>query len=289
MAEENKAAVAVKKDVGQQVIDRVSTLCEAGFTMHPDFNYINAIKATMLMLPEIVDKNKKPALEVCTPASIQSALFEMCTKSLDVSKKQAYMIVRGNKLCFTPSYFGHILQVKRLFPDWSPIAHTIREGDEFEYSIDPATAKMKLVKHVQKLENLDKDFVGAYMYLPCADGEPELYVMTRKQIYTAWSQSSNTQLTTHKKFDEKMALKTIINSGCTKVINATPDPNYSAPEDESDNPNNFTDPVGDNGGEYTDFEEVQTHVNDNPDAQPATDTTPAEAPAAGEVPEEYKI
>lgn len=293
MAEENKAAVAVKKDVGQQVIDRVSTLCEAGFTMHPDFNYINAIKATMLMLPEIVDKNKKPALEVCTPASIQSALFEMCTKSLDVSKKQAYMIVRGNKLCFTPSYFGHILQVKRLFPDWSPIAHTIREDDEFEYSIDPKTGKMRLEKHVQKLENLDKDFIGAYMYIPCSDGTQELYVMTKKQILAAWSKSSNTDLTTHKQFAEKMVLKTIINSGCTKVINATPDP-ANMPDDDDD-PNNFTDPVGDNGEEFTDFEEVQTNVNDNPDnAQPAPEAAPAPAspaaqPAAGEVPEEYKI
>lgn len=285
--EENKALV--KKDIGQQVIDRIDKLCEAGFRLPADYNAVNAIKSSMLLLQEVVDKNKRPALEVCTPVSIQTFLFDMATKGLDVSKKQIYPIVRGDKLCGHVSYFGHILQVRRLFPNWTPIAHTIREGDEFEYSIDPETGKMRLEKHVQKLENLDKDFIGAYMYIPCSDDTQELYVMTKKQILTAWSKSSTTNLTTHKQFDEKMALKTIINSGCTKVINATPDPNYSAPEDESDNPNNFTDPVGDNGGEYTDFEEVQTHVNDNPDAQPATDTAPAEAPAAGEVPEEYKI
>lgn len=252
MAEENKALV--KKDIGQQVIDRVTSLCEAGFTMPHDFNYINAIKATMLMLPEIVDKNKRPALEVCTHASIQSALFEACTKGLDVSKKQGYLLVRGNKLCFQPSYFGHILQVKRLFPNWAPVAHTIREGDEFVYTINPDNGKMKLVKHEQKLENLDKDFVGAYMYIPCADGEQELYVMTRKQILKAWSKSSSNSLQTHKDFDEKMALKTIINSGCTKVINATPDPKTVAPDDEDIA--NITDPVGDEGKEFVDFEEV---------------------------------
>jgi recombination protein RecT len=255
----------VKKDIGTQVLDRVNQLCEAGFKMAPDFSAINAIKATMLMLQQVVDKNKRPALEVCTPVSIQTALFEMCVQSLDVSKRQAYLLVRGDKLCFQPSYFGHILQVKRLFPDWSPVAHTVREGDEFEYTINPDNGKMKLVKHTQKLENLDKDFIGAYMYLPCADGEPELYVMTRKQIMRAWSKSSSQSLQTHKDFDEKMALKTIINSGCTKVINATPDPTYVAPDDD---PNNFQDPVGGNDTNFVDFEEVQEEQKEVVEEQP---------------------
>lgn len=255
----------VKKDIGTQVLDRVNQLCEAGFKMAPDFSAINAIKATMLMLQQVVDKNKRPALEVCTPVSIQTALFEMCVQSLDVSKRQAYLLVRGDKLCFQPSYFGHILQVKRLFPDWAPIAHTVREGDEFEYTINPENGKMKLVKHTQKLENLDKDFIGAYMYLPCADGEPELYVMTKKQIMRAWSKSSSQTLQTHKDFDEKMALKTIINSGCTKVINATPDPTYVAPDDD---PNNFQDPVGGDETNFVDFEEVQEEQKEVVEEQP---------------------
>lgn len=250
---ENKQVV--KKDVGTQVLERVNSLCEAGFRMAPDFSPMNAIKATMLMLQQVVDKNNKPALEVCTPVSVQTALFEMCVQSLDVSKKQAYMLVRGNKLCFQPSYFGHILQVKRLFPNWSPVVHSIRQGDEFVYTINPENGKMKLVKHEQKLENLDNDFIGGYMYLPCADGDPELFVMTRKQILKAWSKSASHSLQTHKDFDEKMLLKTVINSGCTKVINATPDPLYAAPNDEDD-PSNFQDPVGDDNEKFVDFEEV---------------------------------
>lgn len=247
---ENKTIV--KKDIGTQVLERVNSLCDTGLKLAPDFNATNAIKATMLMLQQVVDKNGKPALEVCTPVSVQTALFEMCVQSLDVSKKQAYMIVRRDKLCFQPSYFGHILQVKRLFPDWSPVAHTIREGDVFEYSINPANGKIRLEKHEQKLENMDKEFIGAYMYIPCADGEPELYIMTRKQILNAWSKSSNTALTTHKQFDEKMALKTIINSGCTKVINSTPDPNMIAPDDDAP----FQEDGGSNENAFTDFEEV---------------------------------
>ena len=47
-------------------------------------------------------------------------------------------------------------------------------------------------------------------------------------------ESPTTSLQTHKDFDEKMALKTIINSGCTKVINATPNPNAIMNDDEDD-------------------------------------------------------
>jgi recombination protein RecT len=259
---DNKLA---KKDVGTQVLERVNQLCEAGFTLPRGYSAVNAVKASMLVLQETVDKNKRPALEVCTPVSIQKSLFKMVTYGMDVSLNQGYFLVRGDKLCFQPSYFGHILQVKRLFPDWSPVAHTVREGDEFEYTINPDNGKMKLVKHTQKLENLDKDFIGAYMYLPCADGEPELYVMTRKQIMRAWSKSSSQSLQTHKDFDEKMALKTIINSGCTKVINATPDPTYVAPEED---PNNFQDPVGGEETNFVEFEEVQDEHKDVVEEQP---------------------
>lgn len=259
---DNKLA---KKDVGTQVLERVNQLCEAGFTLPRGYSAVNAVKASMLVLQETVDKNKRPALEVCTPVSIQKSLFKMVTYGMDVSLNQGYFLVRGDKLCFQPSYFGHILQVKRLFPDWSPVAHTVREGDEFEYTINPENGKMKLVKHTQKLENLDKDFIGAYMYLPCADGESELYVMTRKQIMKAWSKSSSQTLQTHKDFDEKMALKTIINSGCTKVINATPDPTYVAPDEDL---NNFQDPVGGEETNFVEFEEVQEEHKDVVEEQP---------------------
>lgn len=256
----------IKKDVGTQVLERVNQLCEAGFVLPHDYSAVNAVKASMLILQETVDKNKRPALEVCTPVSIQKSLFTMVTQGLDVSRGQGWFIVRGDKMTFMPSYFGNILQVRRLYPNWSPVAHTVREGDEFEYTINPENGKMKLVKHTQKLENLDKDFIGAYMYLPCADGEPELYVMTRKQILAAWSKSSNQSLSVHKQFDEKMALRTIINSGCKKVINSTPNPEVAQNDDED--PNNFQDPVGGEETNFVEFEEVQEEHKDVVEEQP---------------------
>lgn len=262
----------IKKDVGTQVLERVNQLCEAGFVLPHDYSAVNAVKASMLILQETVDKNKKPALEVCTPVSIQKSLFTMVTQGLDVSRGQGWFIVRGDKMTFMPSYFGNILQVRRLYPNWSPIAHTVREGDEFEYTINPENGKMKLVKHTQKLENLDKDFIGAYMYLPCADGEPELYVMTRKQILSAWSKSSNQSLSVHKQFDEKMALRTIINSGCKKVINSTPNPEVAQNDDED--PNNFQDPVGGEETNFVEFEEVQEEHKEIVEEKPKEEPQP---------------
>lgn len=211
--------VQVKQNVGDMVIARVNSLCEAGFNMPRDYNYVNAIKMSMLKLQDTKDKNGKSALEVCTPASIQTALFRMCCKGLNAAFNQIYFVVRGNVLCDQDSYFGKVLMVKRIYPEWNPVPVVIREGDVFEYAINAQTGKKFVVKHEQRLENMDNGFVGGYMYLP--DGE--LYIMTKKQILTAWSKSSSREQTTHKQFDEKMVQKTLVNSGCNMIINSTPE------------------------------------------------------------------
>ena len=224
MAEKTSTAVAVKSnDFGSQVIQRVDDLCKVGFTLPKDYNHVNAIKASVLVLSELKDRNGRPFNEVCTPQSIQKALFSMATKGLDVSRNQAYYIVKGNQLCLHESYFGKVARVKRVYPDFDPTPRVVYQGDVFEYTTDVKTGRMQLVKHEQKIENLDKDFVGAYMYLPCPDGGQKLYIMTKKAILQAWMKSSNKSMTVQHEFREKMIGKTIINSGCTMIINATPE------------------------------------------------------------------
>ena len=227
--------LAVKMNVGDQVIARVNNLCEAGFSTPSDYNYINAIKSSMLVLQDLKDKNGNPALEVATPSSVATALFEMSVRGLDASKKTCYFLMRGDKLCMHESYFGKILQVKRIYPNFYPHPVVIHEGDNFEYCVDPETGCKKIVKHEQKLENLDKDFIGAYMYLPTANGGQDLYIMSKKMILTAWSKSSSKEQTVHKTFTEKMCIKTIINSGCNIIINSTPDLAYASNEGDAEN------------------------------------------------------
>lgn len=222
MSEKKTALVAAKAGVAESVISRVNELCTQGFTMPKDYNYVNAIKMSMMLLQDTVDKDKRPALEVCTDNSVSKALFKMVTQGLNAALGQGYLIVRGNQLTFHESYFGKILRVKRIYPDWNPSPRVIREGDVFEMEIDNVTSRRKLVKHVQTLESMDKDFIGGYIMLPTPDGQGDLYVMTKKQILAAWSKSSSKERLTHKQFDEKMVQKTLINSGCTTIINATP-------------------------------------------------------------------
>ena len=257
MAQNNQ----LRTNVGDQVIARVEELNKVGFVMPKDYLYVNAIKASMLVLQELKDKNQKPALEVCTPTSVASALFEMAIKGLDVSKKTAYFIVRGDKLCLHESYFGKALQVKRIYPNFDPHPVVIHEGDEFVYTIDPETGYKKLVKHEQKLENLDKDFVGAYMYIPTADGKQDLYIMSKRQIMQAWSKSSSREMSVHKSFSEKMCSKTLVNSACNMIINSTPDLAYAANENED-------------GEEYNEKQITDHSVTDFVEAEEVVEPTP---------------
>lgn len=266
MAQNNQ----LRTNVGDQVIARVEELNKVGFVMPKDYLYVNAIKASMLVLQELKDKNQKPALEVCTPTSVASALFEMAIKGLDVSKKTAYFIVRGDKLCLHESYFGKALQVKRIYPNFDPHPVVIHEGDEFVYTIDPETGYKKLVKHEQKLENLDKDFVGAYMYIPTADGKQDLYIMSKRQIMQAWSKSSSREMSVHKSFSEKMCSKTLVNSACNMIINSTPDLAYAANENEDGEEYNEKQITNHS---VTDFEEAEV-VEDASAPQPASEPKP---------------
>lgn len=253
--------VQVKQNVGDMVIARVNSLCEAGFNMPKDYNFVNAIKMSMLKLQDTKDKNGKSALEVCTPVSIQTALFRMCCKGLNAALNQVYFVVRGNVLCDQDSYFGKVLMVKRIYPDWNPVPVVIREGDEFELGVDTKTGAKFVAKHKTKLENTDNGFVGGYMYLPTG----ELFVMTKKQIMTAWSKSSSREQTTHKTFDEKMVGKTLVNSGCNMIINSTPEYQMGLDDETNEIENKLP----------STFDDAEEFVEDEP-AKELVDTTTGE-------------
>lgn len=239
--------IQVKQNVGDAVISRVNSLCEAGFSMPKDYSYVNAIKMSMLKLQDLKDKNGRSALEVCTPASISTALFHMTTKGLNAALNQCYLLVRGDQLCLQESYYGKVLMVKRIYPDWNPNPVVIREDDVFEYGIDAKTGKKYIIKHEQKFENIDKGFIGGYMYLPTGD----LFMLTKKQILTNWSKSSSREQTVHKTFDEKMVQKTLVHSGCNMIINSTPEYQIGMDEETNVIENKLPD-----SEKYEDFDEV---------------------------------
>lgn len=255
------------KSVGDIVLSRVNEMSEAGFTLPADYNPTNAIKASMLVLQEIKDKNGKPALEVCTQASIQAALFKMLTFGEDVSKVQGYFIVYGSQLQYQESYFGKVLRVRRIFPEWTPVPMLIHEGDSFEYAIDPETGRKKVLKHEQKLENIDKPIIGGYLYIPCADGGQDLYVMTAKEIAAAHSKSRGGGAV-HKQFSTKMYSKTLVSSGCNYILNSTPS--------QSNIADNSDDPDAPEPAQEFDYAEEVVEVHELPDAPQDVDTDTGE-------------
>lgn len=223
------ANTQVKKmeNISEQVLARINMMQETGDLVLPqDYSVENHIKAAWLDLQEITDRSGKKALTVCTQASIANALLDMVLQGLSVSKSQGYFIVYGNELQFQPSYFGTIAIAKRVGGiKREPVANVIYEGDEFVYSIDPETGLQKIVKHEQRIENIDKTKIkGAYAIVTRPDDTTELTIMSWAQIQQAWQQGATKgNSPAHKNFAEEMAKKSVINRALKTIINSSDD------------------------------------------------------------------
>jgi recombination protein RecT len=155
-----------------------------------------------------------------------------------VSKNQGYFIVYGNKLEFQRSYFGTVALAKRVGGiKQEPIANVIYEGDEFVYTIDPNTARIQIIKHEQKIENIDNTKIKAvYALTVDLEGTTQVTIMSMQQIRAAWQQGpTKGNSPAHKNFPEEMAKKTVIGRTCKMIINSSDDAwLYDGKKDEMD-------------------------------------------------------
>lgn len=228
-AQQTTAQKAVQKyeNVSEQVLARIEQFQrDGGMVIPKNYSVENHMKSAWLILQATQDRSGQPALAVCTKESIANALLDMVLQGLSVSKKQGYFIVYGNQLLFQRSYFGSIALAKRAGGiKGEPVANVIYEGDEFVYSIDPKTARMSIVKHEQKIENIDNTKIkGAYALVTLADGTSQLTVMSWQQIQKAWAQGATKGSSpAHKNFAEEMAKKTVIGRACKAIINSSDD------------------------------------------------------------------
>lgn len=216
---------AVTKRVQQFITGRELTL-------PANYSPENAMKSAWLMLQETVDRDKRPALQVCTRESVYNALLSMAVQGLNPDKKQCYFIVYGKKLCLQKSYFGSMHVAKTVDPDIVDIyGKTVYADDEFEYEIHHG--KEVVTKHAQKLQNIQADkIIGAYATIVYQDGRELSTVMTFDQIKQAWKQSQMRPIddkgnikagSTHDKFTADMCEKTAISKACKYVINSSSD------------------------------------------------------------------
>ena len=179
-----------QKNITDNVLQRVNTLKKHGALKIPkDYSPENALKSAFLILSEIKDKTdkEKNLLDVCTPNSIANSLFDMVVQGLSPMKKQCYFIPYNGHLQLNRSYQGSIAIAKRVGLK-EIVANVIYEKDEFVYKINPETGRTEIVKHEQKLENIDIDISkirGAYALTTLEDGTKQVTVMNIEQIRKA--------------------------------------------------------------------------------------------------------
>ena len=207
-----------------------------GLSFPADYNPTNALMGAYLIMKETTDKNGKCILESCSQASIANSLMDMATLGLNASKKQGYFIAYGGKCQFQKSYFGNITLARR--NGLKTInAEIIYDGDTFKYHIENG---MKVIDvHEQDFMNIDNDkILGAYAVAVMNDGRKVVEVMNINQLKKAWNQRmgglKEDASSTHMKFKDQMAKKTVINRLCKLIGNTSTDGNISEISDRLD-------------------------------------------------------
>ena len=244
MATKNEVVEQGKKNaelvVNNAFIDGLSMQLQEktkyGLSFPADYNPTNALMGAYLIMKETTDKNGKCILESCSQASIANSLMDMATLGLNASKKQGYFIAYGGKCQFQKSYFGNITLARR--NGLKTInAEIIYDGDTFKYHIENG---MKVIDvHEQDFMNIDNDkILGAYAVAVMDDGRKVVEVMNINQLKKAWNQRmgglKEDANSTHMKFKDQMAKKTVINRLCKLIGNTSTDGNISEISDRLD-------------------------------------------------------
>ena len=244
MANKNEIVEKGKRDaeitINNAFIDGLSMQLQEktkyGLSFPADYNPTNALMGAYLIMKETTDKNGKCILESCSQASIANSLMDMATLGLNASKKQGYFIAYGGKCQFQKSYFGNITLARR--NGLKTInAEIIYDGDTFKYHIENG---MKVIDvHEQDFMNIDNDkILGAYAVAVMDDGTKVVEVMNINQLKRAWNQRmgglKEDASSTHMKFKDQMAKKTVINRLCKLIGNTSTDGNISEISDRLD-------------------------------------------------------
>lgn len=229
----------------RKLVDDIKKASDCGQIKIPE-NFIveNAVKSAFIVLEEVTDRNRKPALAVCTRDSIRKAIFSMVIQSLNPLKKQCYFVVRGQTLHVVRSYMGAIVTAKMVDRRIMDVrADVVYKGDDFVFEMVNGVKRIK--KHSQTMESMSSsEIIGAYA-LAASEKEAQLHVdiMTIEEIKTSWKQSKKRVIvggdeikhdSTHGLFTGEMARRTVINRLCKKIINTSDDTDLLFVADKAD-------------------------------------------------------
>ena len=225
-----QSAKLQKKEITDLVMLSISNQIENGeIIVNKDYTWVNEIKLAWLMFLELVDKNKQPAISVCTKESIVNAFIKMIVSGLHVSKKQVYFIVHGNKLTLMDSYFGTMSKLERAVNVLSIGNMVVFEGDQFEIGVNPEIGRYEVFSHKTKPENFDISKINyAYSIIRYEKNGVEqksVAIMTKAQIILAWKQgygySDNSKV--HNNFTDEMCKKTVFSRNAKLIVNSSND------------------------------------------------------------------
>lgn len=266
----------IKTEVFDRVASRVRGYVSSGELALPaGYSPENAMKSAWLKLQECVDTNRRPVLETCTRVSIINALQSMLYQGLNPDKSQCYFIAYGDKLTLQRSYFGSMHVAKMVDPTITDIFYdVVYEGDEFEYS--KVRGRTVITKHIQKLQNIDKNkIIAAYCSIIRGSAE-NTTIMTMEEIKAAWRKSKMNPVeangsikpnSTHGQYTKDMAIKTVVNHACKYVINSSDDSTLLSRafehtcDDTQDKSDIIEAEISENANEIeTDFEETTEHI-----------------------------
>lgn len=229
MLDENAATETVQaknddvmqRDITDSVLNRVSEMeSQKQIKLPAMYNVGNALKSAWLKIQTVIDRDKRPALTVCTKISVANALLDMCIQGLTPAKNQCYFIVRGDQLTLMRSYFGTCAVLKRLDGVEEVFAQVVYEGDAFEYAIDKGN--VVITKHEQSLANIDiSKIVGAYSVI-IKHGVQRCEIMTIAQIKQSWTHTTNGG-GVQREYPDQMAKRTVINRGAKMYVNTSDD------------------------------------------------------------------
>lgn len=223
----------LKRDISAQVLAKVDSFQKSGELMLPkDYVVENALKSAYIILSD----PKNNLLTKCDKSSVAEALLKMVVYGVSPIKKQCYFIPYGNKLECSVSYAGNIAIAKRYGRLKAIKANAIFEGDNFEFEVDAATGRRKVIKHSQSLDSIGNSVLkGAYAVYELTDGTSDVEIMNIKQIQAAWGQGgSKGNSPAHKNFADQMAIKTVINRACKLLISSSDDSILYDPLEEND-------------------------------------------------------
>jgi len=220
--------VLSKEDAFNNVMAKIAGLEKNnGIKLPKNYSAENAINSAWLMLQEVVDREKKPALDVCTKTSIVEAIYNMVLQGLSPAKRQCYFVVYGNKLTLMKSYMGTIVATKRINGVKDVKSFVIYEGDTFETIFNSETYTIEF-NYQPKFENINPNKIKGAFALIIGDDNKLLHteVMTIDQIRKSWGMGpayKSGKSSTHNDFGEEMAKKSVINRACKKFYNTSDD------------------------------------------------------------------